>query len=371
MSFVSQILQSGSANNTGSVISLPNSSDGVALSNPVPGNPNFIGGWVSAEKYAVIQLAIRSNTNCDLIVVQAFEPIDTAGVEEYVYNYTDSGSQQLDTVYYYITCPWVKVYVENQQSGNTIFQLSTKLSLTPPPPASTVQPVSGTVAVSNFPATQAVSGTVAVSSQPHLSYLTDNVAVATMPSITGTVAVSSQPYLSYLTDNVAVATMPSITGTVAVSSQPYLSYLTDNVAVATMPSITGTVAVSTIGSGNNVIGKVLTFENPSSAISLTGLGNVGQTIKASAGSLFNITVFNDGNAISYVKLYDVAVPTAGDTPVMTFPVLHDSPINTISIHNYQFSTAIGVRATANYIANDTTAPNGTTSITAFFNGLSP
>jgi len=277
-----------------------------------------------------------------------------------------------------------------------------------------ILPVQGTVAVNNFPAIQTITGTVAVSSQPHLSYLTDNVAVATMPAITGTVAVSSQPYLSYLTDNVAVATMPAITGTVAVSSQPYLSYLTDNVAVATMPAITGTVAVSSqphlsyltdnvavatmpaitgsvsvsnfpavqdisgtvsigtaLPTGNNIIGKVITFENPSSVISLNGIGTTGQTIKDSAGSLFNITVFNDGNAIAYLKIYDVAVPTASDTPVITLPVLHDSPINSISIHNYQFPTAIGVRATANYIANDTTAPNGNTTLTAFFNGVLP
>jgi hypothetical protein len=220
-----------------------------------------------------------------------------------------------------------------------------------------------------------VNGSVEVSARSgtgFLSYLTDNVAVATMPAITGTVAISSQPPLSYLTDNVAVATMPAITGTVAISSQPPLSYLTDNIAVATMPAITGSVSLSApLPTGNNVIGKVLTFENPSDVISLTNISTVGQTIKASAGSLFNITVFNDGNAISYVKLYNVAVPTDLDTPVMTFPVLHDVALNTISIHNYQFTTAIGVRATANYVANDTTAPNGTTSITAFFNGLTP
>ena len=144
---------------------------------------------------------------------------------------------------------------------------------------------------------------------------------------------------------------------------PHLSKTTDSV------DISGQTVV--LGSGNNVIGKVLTFENPSSVISLTNISTIGQTIKASAGSLFNITVFNDGNAVSYLKLYDVAVPTDLDTPVMTFPVLHDVALNTISIHNYQFSTAIGVRATANYVANDTTAPNGTTSITAFYNGVLP
>ena len=182
----------------------------------------------------------------------------------------------------------------------------------------------GTVEVTNFPAVQTISGTVAVSSQPHLSYLTDNVAVATMP---------------------------------------HLSKTTDSV------DISGQTVV--VGSGTNLIGKVLTFENPSSVISLTGVSTIGQTIKATAGSLFNISAFNGGNAVSYLKLYNVAVPTNTDTPIMTFPILHDSPINTISIHNYQFSTAIGVRATANYIANDTTAPNGITSIVAFYNGVTP
>jgi hypothetical protein len=134
----------------------------------------------------------------------------------------------------------------------------------------------------------------------------------------------------------------------------------------------GTVSIGTaLPTGDNTIGKVITFENPSSVISLTGVDTTGQTIKATPGSLFNITVFNSGNAISYVKLYNVAVPTAGDTPVITLPVRHDSALNTISIHNYQFSTAIGVRATANFVANDTTAPNGTTSITAFYNGILP
>jgi hypothetical protein len=167
MSFLSQTFQAGSSNNTGSIISLPNSSDGdIPLPDPTPGNPSFNGGWVSAEKFAVIQCAIRSDTDCDLYVIQAFEPIDNQGITANVYNYTASGTQELITVYYYITLPWVKVYVANLETANTIFQLSTKLSLTPPPPSTTVQPISGTVAVSNFPATQAVSGSVAVSNFP-------------------------------------------------------------------------------------------------------------------------------------------------------------------------------------------------------------
>jgi hypothetical protein len=154
---------------------------------------------------------------------------------------------------------------------------------------------------------------------------------------------------------------------VVVSSAPHLSKTTDSVDISGQTVIVG----GSLPTGSNTVGKVITFESPSSTISLTGLGNTGQTIKASPGSLFNITVFNDGNAISYVKLYDVAVPTASDTPIITLPVLHDVAINTISIHNVQFSTAIGVRATASYTAGDIADPNGTTSITAFFNGLLP
>ena len=239
--------------------------------------------------------------------------------------------------------------------------------------------ISGNVEVS-FPAVQVISGTVAVSSQPALSYLTDNVAVATMPAITGTVAVSSQPYLSYLTDNVAVATMPAITGTVAVSSQPPLSYLTDNIAVATQPALTfatdkvdatgSAVTISTaLPTGANRIGEVITREDPASAANLTSINTISQQIKTTPGSLMNLTAFNDGNAISYLKIYDSLTATSADTPIVTFPILHDSALNTISTHNLQFSTGICVRATAGYAANDNTAPNGTTSVVAFYNGL--
>ena len=328
---------------------------------PLAAGATFTGLPESTAEHVAISVNVLVPTNCTLTIQQSYNKGTWLITEEYpiLANIHKTVQQAVGLEYF-------RVILTNNGITQTFCHLITTLS------TSLTQNVNiRTLEASRDSITADISGSIVVSSQPHLSYLTDNVAVATMPAITGTVAVSSQPHLSYLTDNVAVATMPSITGTVAVSSQPHLSYLTDNVAVATMPSITGTVSVSSIATGNNLIGKVLTFENPSSTISLTNISTVGQTIKDSAGSLFNITVFNDGNSISYVKLYNVAVPTAGDTPVITLPVLHDSPINTISIHNYQFTTAIGVRATANYVANDTTAPNGATSITAFFNGVLP
>ena len=358
---------------------------------PLLAGATFTGTPESTAEHIAITVSVLVPTACTLTIEQSYNKATWLITEQYAItaNVHKTVQQAVGLEYFRVKltndgitqtfCHMVTTLSSSlTQNVNIRNLVATRDSVTVDLSGAVIDVSGGTVEVTNFPAVQAVSGTVAVSSQPHLSYLTDNVAVATMPAITGTVAVSSQPHLSYLTDNVAVATMPAITGTVAVSSQPHLSYLTDNIAVTTMPHLsktTDSVDISgqtvVLGSGNNVIGKVLTFENPSSVISLTNISTIGQTIKASAGSLFNITVFNDGNAVSYLKLYDVAVPTDLDTPVMTFPVLHDVALNTISIHNYQFSTAIGVRATANYVANDTTAPNGTTSITAFYNGVLP
>ena len=331
---------------------------------PLLAGATFTGTPESTAEHIAITVSVLVPTACTLTIEQSYNKATWLITEQYAItaNVHKTVQQAVGLEYFRVKltndgitqtfCHMVTTLSSSlTQNVNIRNLVATRDSVTVDLSGAVIDVSGGTVEVTNFPAVQAVSGTVAVSSQPHLSYLTDNVAVATMPAITGTVAVSSQPHLSYLTDNIAVTTMP------------HLSKTTDSV------DISGQTVV--LGSGNNVIGKVLTFENPSSVISLTNISTVGQTIKASAGSLFNITVFNDGNAVSYLKLYDVAVPTDLDTPVMTFPVLHDVALNTISIHNYQFSTAIGVRATANYVANDTTAPNGTTSITAFYNGVLP
>ena len=214
MSFLSQTFQAGSSNNTGSVISIPNSRNGDTPLPDPPASPSFSGAWISGEKYAVIQCAIRSDTNCDLVIVQSFSPVDGTGVDSIVYNYIDPGSQPLKTVYYYITCPWIKVYVENLESGNTIFELSTKLSLTPPPASSTVQPISGTVSVDNFPAVQDVSGTVAVSNFPATQPVSGTVTVSNLPA-QQTVYGENSNYVFYATPatNVPAVYADGIQGT--------------------------------------------------------------------------------------------------------------------------------------------------------------
>jgi len=350
---------------------------------PLEANGTFTGLAESTATGVAISVSVLVPTACTLTIQQSYDKVTWFINEQYPIT-----ANAHKTVQQAVGLEYFRVILHNDGITQTFCHLISTLSTSLTQnvnirnleAARDTVDISGNIGVNNFPAVQVISGTVAVSSQPALSYLTDNVAVATMPAITGTVAVSSQPYLSYLTDNVAVATMPAITGTVAVSSQPPLSYLTDNIAVATQPALTfatdkvdatgSAVTISTaLPAGANRIGEVITREDPASASNLTSINTISQQIKATPGSLMNFTAFNDGNAISYVKIYNSLTATSADTPIVTFPIRHDSALNTINTHNLQFSTGICVRATAGYAANDNTAPNGSTSIVAFYNGL--
>tara|TARA_R110000868_G_scaffold120055_1_gene318801 strand:- start:4492 stop:5136 length:645 start_codon:yes stop_codon:yes gene_type:complete len=201
-----------------------------------------------------------------------------------------------------------------------------------------------------------------------------SVTFPTTQDISGSVSVLNWPTVQDVSGSVNVLNFPAVqdvSGSVSVLNFPAVQDVSGSVSVLNWPAVQDVSGSVVLGASNNIIGKVYTFENSSLVKSLTNLGNTGQTIKASAGSLFNLTVFDDGNAVSYVKIYNKAIPTASDTPVFTLPILHDTPLITISCHNVLFDTAIGVRATALYAANDTTAPNGVTSLTAFYNGFTP
>ena len=165
--FLSQAFQSTSAATQASVISAPNSSQ-----DPLPdatGGISFEGAWVSGANYSVLQCALVSDTACILEIVQSFEPTNGVGnVNPFIFTYTDGMLDTLQTVFYPITCPFVKVYVTNLGTGNTVFLLSTKFTS------------SGSVSISNFPVVQQVAGSVTVSGSiviPHLNETTDSVAV--------------------------------------------------------------------------------------------------------------------------------------------------------------------------------------------------
>jgi hypothetical protein len=177
--------------------------------------------------------------------------------------------------------------------------------------------ISGNVSVVNFPAVQDISGSVTI---PHLNKALDSVDISGQSVIV-----------------------------------PHLNKALDSVDISGQTMIT-----------NRTTSSVTTFENPALVSNLTDLTILSQQIKASAGSLMNFAAFNSGNATSYVKIYDSSGATSSDIPVMTFPIHHDSNLTTINTHNFVFSTAIAVRATGGYAANDNTSPNGTTSIVAFY-----
>lgn len=153
-------------------------------------------------------------------------------------------------------------------------------------------PVSGTVAVSNLPATQPVSGSVLVSNLP-----------ATQP-ISGTVAVSNFP-----------ATQP-VSGSVGINNWPANQPVTGTFWPATQP-VSGTVAVSNFPATQPVTGTFWPAVQPVSlqaadkAVSVTGAASaaVTATLPAVVGQSHYITRIN-------IIAYASAARTGAASPVV-------------------------------------------------------
>jgi hypothetical protein len=93
-------------------------------------------------------------------------------------------------------------------SGSINVNLSTGSGAIPPPSSA----VTGTVAVSNLPATQTVAGTVAVSNLPATQAVSGAVAVSNLPAtqtVAGSVAVSNLPATQTVAGTVAVSNLPA------------------------------------------------------------------------------------------------------------------------------------------------------------------
>ena len=135
------------------------------------------------------------------------------------------------------------VTVSNFPSSSGTVSVSNFPSTQPVSIAATV-PVSGTVSVANFPAapaTQAVTGTVAVSNLPTTQAVSGSVSVGNFPStqpVSGTVSVANFP---------AQPASQAVTGTVAVSNLPATQAVSGSVSVSNLPAtqpVSGTVAIS-------------------------------------------------------------------------------------------------------------------------------
>lgn len=86
------------------------------------------------------------------------------------------------------------------------------------------------------------------------------------------------------------------------------------------------------------------------------------SVKASAGTLYDITAINTNAATAYLKFYDKAsAPTcASDTVLGTYPLVQNIPVVMPSWTGKAFSLGIGLCITGGIAANDNT--NATTGI---------
>lgn len=133
------------------------------------------------------------------------------------------------------------------------------------------QPVSGSVSVSNFPATQTVtqSGTWTTGRTWNLNNATDSVNIGNFPAtqpVSGSVSVSNFP----VSQNVVVTSIPTVTASAASNLN------------ATMINLTTTVTAQTISAPANAVGFV--FESDSSNATNVRYA-IGATATASVGTL--------------------------------------------------------------------------------------
>jgi len=110
------------------------------------------------------------------------------------------------------------------------------------------QPVSGTVAVSNLPATQPVSGTVAVSNLPVTQAISGTVGVNNFPAtqvVSGTVGINNFPATQPVSGTVALGAGAAVIGHVIVDSAPTIAVTgtffqaTQPISAAALPLPTG------------------------------------------------------------------------------------------------------------------------------------
>lgn len=139
-------------------------------------------------------------------------------------------------------------------------------------------PVSGTVSVANFPATQPVSGTVAVSNFP----VTQPISAASLPLPTGAATAANQQ-TDALTNTQLRASAVPVSGTFFQATQPV--------------SIAATVAVKEVRS--------TTPTTTSPAVT-----NSNTSILASNSNRLGATIYNEGAAICYMILGSTATTTS-------------------------------------------------------------
>jgi hypothetical protein len=87
------------------------------------------------------------------------------------------------------------------------------------------------------------------------------------------------------------------------------------------------------------------------------------------GYVYSLNVYSNGSSgINFIKLYGITNATNASTPLIIIPVPHGESVN-LSLGGLKCLTGISVRATANYVANDNTAPTNLISCSLTFSAL--
>lgn len=161
----------------------------------------------------------------------------------------------------------------------------------------TVMPVE----VSNFPAfplTQTVNGSVTVGSLP-------NITVSTLPAITGTVAVSNFPATQPVSGTFWQTTQP-VSGTVAVSNFPATQPISGSVTA----TISGSVAASQSGD----------WYMRDAGWSFRNIAGASTTVVKSGAGVLHMLVINKPIGLGTITLYDNTAASGTKIATLTNPL---------------------------------------------------
>ena len=224
------------------------------------------------------------------------------------------------------------------------------------------QPVSGTVDVNNFPASQPVTGTFFQATQP-VSGTVDVVNYPATVAVTGTFFQATQPVSGTVDVNNFPASQP-VTGTFFQATQPVSGTVDVNNFPATQ-AVSGTVDIG------NYPASVTTSVNKTSCVSLYNILATSslEIIAAQTATIKSITLSHTGTGSNfcYLKIYGGFEPTYDSTPVATIGVKRG---DTINVNCDLFVDALGegsisCRATDLFDAADNTNPAGTMTASFF------
>lgn len=239
------------------------------------------------------------------------------------------------------------------------------------PTGTTTQPISGSVSVSNFPATQSVSGTVAVT-QSTSPWVISGTVTTTPPA-------NASTNLTQL-NNVALGS-PSNYGTSpgAVEVQGVNAYITNTPAVTlTSTTITGTVAVTESGTWTVQPGNIanttpwLVSQAPMTTGGISTHVEQALTasaqVKSSAGLKYGYEVFNPNSVTVYVFFYNTtSAPTIGSTTNLITQMGIPAGSGAVFNHTIGITFSTGIYVAVSTSATSAAAPSTGLVITTLYN----